>query len=106
MALDPFPEPWYDFELGKANQLTGRLDKAIAHFEAAVQKTPKWVLLRLHTAAAYVKAGRLQDAQREIDAALQLDPGTSIEKAAHFENWKLPEVRDRYLDNLRKAGLK
>ena len=106
VALNPFPEPWYDFELGKANQLTGRLDKAIAYFEAAVQKTPKWVLLRLHTAAAYVEAGRLQDAQREIEAALQLEPGTSIEKASHFENWKLPEVRDHYLADLRKAGLK
>jgi len=106
VALNPFPEPWYDFELGKANQLTGHLDKAIAHFEAAVQKTPKWVLLRLHTAAAYVDAGRLQDAQREIEAALQLEPGTSIDKARHFENWKLPEIRDRYLENLRQAGLK
>ena len=106
VVLNPFPEPWYDFELGKANQLTGRLDKGIAHFEAAIQKTPKWVLLRLHAASAYVEAGRLQDAQREIEASLQLEPGTSIEKARQFENWKRPEVRDQYLANLRKAGLK
>ncbi|MSQ60778.1 MAG: tetratricopeptide repeat protein [Betaproteobacteria bacterium] len=106
VALNPFPEPWYDFELGKANQLTGRLDKAIEHFEAAISKTPKWVLLRLHAAYAYVEAGRMQDAQREIEAALQLEPGTSIEKADQFENWKRLEDRDRYLGNLRKAGLK
>jgi adenylate cyclase len=105
-ALNPFPEPWYDFELGVANQLTGRLDKAIAHYESAIQKTPKWILVRLHAADAYVEAGRLQDARREIEAALQFEPGTSIEKANQFEPWKLPEVRDRYLANLRKAGLK
>ena len=105
MVLNPFPEPWYDFELGKANQLTGRLDKAIAYFESAIQKTPKWVLLRLHAADAYVEAGRLEDARREIEASLQLEPGTSIEKARHFENWKRPQDSDRYLANLRKAGL-
>lgn len=106
VTLNPFPEPWYDFELGKANQLTGRLDKAITYFEAAIQKTPKWVLLRLHTADAYVAAERLPDAQREIKAALQLEPRTSIEMARMFENWKRPEDLDRYLTNLRKAGLK
>ena len=106
VALNPFPEPWYDFELGVANQLTGHLDKAIGHFEAAIHKTPKWVLLRLHAVDAYIEAGRPQDAQREIDAILPLDPGISVEKASHFENWKRPEDAERYLNNLRKAGLK
>ena len=106
VVLNPFPEPWYDFELGVANQLTGHLDKAIGHFEAAIHKTPKWVLLRLHAVDAYIEAGRQHDAQREIDAILQLDPGISVEKASRFENWKRPGDGERYLNNLRKAGLK
>jgi len=106
VALNPFPEPWYEFELGVANQLTGHLDKAIGYFEAAIRKTPKWVLLRLHALDAYIEVGRQKDAQREIDAILQLDPEISVEKASRFENWKRPQDSERYLSNLRKAGLK
>ena len=40
VALNPFPEPWYDFELGVANQLTGHLDKAIGHLRPRYTKLP------------------------------------------------------------------
>ncbi len=106
MTLNPFPEPWYDFELGVANHLMGRLNEAIKHYEAAINKTPKWVLLRLWMAVAYIDAGRDKDAKGEIDTILDLDPEISLEKASRFENWKRPEHLERLLTNLRKAGLK
>ena len=106
LRLDPFPIPAVMFNLGRANHLMGRLDEAIGYYQAAIDKIPKWVLLRLWMTAAYIEAGREPEARGEIDTILELDPEFTLEKASKFENFKRPEDLERLLTGLRKAGLK
>ena len=61
-------------ELGLALSSTGDWEGSIPHFEAAVEKSPKWGALRFSLAAAYGQIGRMNDARRELETALKLNP--------------------------------
>lgn len=69
-----FLEAHYNY----ANKLAlqpGRLPEAIAHYEAVVRLDPKFLEGRQHLALALANAGRLDEAERELRAALAINPG-------------------------------
>jgi tetratricopeptide (TPR) repeat protein len=62
------------YELGLSLSETGDWLGSIPHFQAAVEKSPKWGALRYSLAAAYAHVDRLDDAHRELETALKLNP--------------------------------
>ena len=58
-----------------------------------------------HLAVAYVKFGRIDEAQAAVQQVLRLKPGDSIESVQRTVPIVLPEILEPYLDALRKAGL-
>jgi hypothetical protein len=56
-------------------------------------------------AAAYVRAGREQEARAEAEEVLKIDPNFSVENWTKNLPYIPPPARERWIDVLRKAGL-
>lgn len=103
MRREANPPEWYLGNLGVAYYVGGRPDDAVAQF---LKMKQPW---RTNLAAAYVRAGKLREAQT-IMAGFQKDyPAHTTKDEAVWPTWKLPQfsaaVLEPYLADLTKAGL-
>jgi tetratricopeptide (TPR) repeat protein len=55
--------------------LPGRLPDSIAHYEVALRLRPDVARVHYNLAGAYYRAGRLAEAVRELETAIQIEPG-------------------------------
>ena len=78
------------------------LDRAITAYERLVKLQPRAADGRLGLATAYDNRGRLDDAQREYEAAIQLDPDGMDGADAHFNLALLLYMRVLGLAGLRE----
>ena len=84
----------------------GRYDEAIEWGKKAVDRDPKNLPAHLVLAACYSLAGREEEAQAEAAQVLRINPEYSLERLARTDPQKNQAVKKRYIDALRKAGLK
>jgi hypothetical protein len=81
----------------------GRYAEAVEVLKRSDQDNP-WVHVNL--VYAYSELGREQDARAEAAEVRRISPGFSLEEMQRMPgNWQGPEGQ-RYLADLRKAGLK
>jgi hypothetical protein len=59
-------------------------------------------MLRMR-AATLVELGRIDEARADVQALLAMQPGATISEVRRYLDF-MPDL-DRYLDNLRRAGL-
>jgi adenylate cyclase len=90
---------------GQAHYLMGQYEAAIKEFERVVERNPAAYGGRLWLAAAYAQVGRIGDAEWEAQEILALFPGFTLARVRQREPYKDPAHLDRYVENLRKAGL-
>lgn len=105
MQLNPYYTWDYPYNLGRAYYTLGRIDEAITALESARARNENAVPVRLHLAAAYARAGRLDDAQWEVEELQLISPTDTI---AHFRNTHPisdPALMQELVVDLRKAGL-
>jgi tetratricopeptide (TPR) repeat protein len=105
MQLNPFYTWDYPYNLGRAYYTAGNLEAAIASLEKARTRNPNALPIRLYLAASYAGAGRVDDAEWEMEEVKALNPNESISllKATHSIND--PQVMQRLVQDLRSAGL-
>jgi adenylate cyclase len=106
MRLNPDFRPQYPHSLGRAYQLTGRIDKAIEWHKVAAQKNPKWAVPHIDLAAIYAELGREDEMRSEAAEVLRLKPDFRIK--GYLETASLPKdpaFGERQRAMLRKAGL-
>jgi len=103
--LNPYYSWTYPYNLGRAYYALGRTQDAIIQFEKARMRNQNGVPIRLHLAASYVQAGRLSDAEWEIEEVQALSPTDTLSHLRNSLPVKDPALLDRILDDLRKAGL-
>lgn len=100
---DGNPLDWYFGTLAVAYYFEGRADDAVTQF--LKMKQP----YRPNLAAAYVRAGKLAEAQAIIAALRKDRPDYGIKDEATFPTFKVPQFRESllnpYLADLAKAGL-
>jgi tetratricopeptide (TPR) repeat protein len=80
--------------IGRLAQVDGDLDGAVEAFEQAVRLHPNSPIARRELAAAYVSAGRSDDAFAELAAALLVDPanvGVLTAVGQHYVDTDRPE---------------
>ncbi len=106
MRLNPMPPAWYYAYLGISYRLTEQYDKAIAEFEKGLRVAPEYHLCLLGLAATYSQAGREKEARKTVSEFLRLNPKFSLEHWEKMAPYKDPAVRKRFIDAMRKAGLK
>ena len=106
IRLNPMPPGWYLHNLAIAYRNMDRYDEAIGWAKKAVDRHPSSVLSHLAMASCYSLAGREEEAQAEATQALKINPKFSLEQLAKTTPQKNQETKKRFIDSLRKAGLK
>ena len=106
IRLNPFPPGGYYHFLSGAYRVAGRHEEAIAAAKQAVQRGPESIFSYIAIAAACSTAGRDLEAQAAAAEVLKINPKFSLEQFAKTVPDRDRVQVDRYVDALRKAGLK
>lgn len=104
LTMDPFA-PLSEYHMGMEYLFMGRLEEAVAKLEIARDRTPVQSGVRLHLASAYVEKNRVDDAAEEIAALLKFSPEYTVVLADEIFAYRVDAFRERFANNLRKAGL-
>ncbi len=105
MKLNPYYTWDYPYNLGRAYYMLGRIDEAITALEAAKQRNENAVPVRLHLAASYVRAGRQDDAEWEVEEVQVISPTETLSHMRDAHPLKDQELLLMLVEDLRKAGL-
>jgi adenylate cyclase len=106
IRLNPFGPTWYFFNLGNALLLTERSEEAVSAYKKALQRSPDNLLAHVLLATAYSKMGREKEARAEAAEVLRINPNFSLDYFAKALPFKDQKVINKFIDSLRKAGLK
>ena len=106
IRMNPLPPSLYFGRLGVAYRDTGRYEEAIAQFKKAISLAPDIHIPHLFMASTYSLAGRDEEARAEASEVLRIRPKFSLERFEKRLFYKNKVDTDRFIDALRKAGLK
>ena len=101
MRLNPHHPESLVADLGWAYYDAGLYEESVKTFRS-MTTPPPWVHRTL--AAAYVQLGRLDEARGEISQMLEKEPDYNLENTKVWP-YKDPARLDRYIEDLRKAGV-
>ncbi len=107
IRLSPF-DSWSPlYAIGMAFVLTDadRAEEALPWAQKAVQEAPEWAPTHRNLAAALAHLGRTGEARAAMRRSLELDPDWTVSRLAAVAPHKGGPKFDRFLDDLRKAGL-
>jgi adenylate cyclase len=72
----------------------------------AAHENPRYTANLRYLAAGLAALGRLQEARAVAEKLLQLQPDFRLSEFERtLQPFRVPEIRDRYIDHLKKAGL-
>jgi adenylate cyclase len=106
IRLNPFAHTWYFLHLGHSYRFLGRYDKAIAVYQKAIQLSPKNLIAHLGLTCAYSLSGSDEKARAHAAEVLRISPDFSLDRFAEKLPFKNQAEKERYINALRKAGLK
>jgi adenylate cyclase len=84
----------------------GRYEEAIDALKKTIIRSPNLLITHVQLAAAYSELGREEEARAEVAEVLRLNPHFSLEGVRQRDPYQDPAESERFLDALRKAGLK
>jgi TolB-like protein/Flp pilus assembly protein TadD len=102
---DPFLVYWFG-HLSMAMFAGGQYDVACQWGAKVIQENPSFPGGHRLMAAIYGQLGRIEEAKAALKELLLLMPGMTIDDVRKQVPFKDPDHMERYLDGLRKAGLK
>jgi adenylate cyclase len=104
--LDPAKGDYYLFIVGYVYTMIGRYAEAIPVVKKAAAYAPDWPFPHIALAVDYIEVGREDDAKTQIAEILRLSPQFSLDLFKHRNPYKDQSFMERWLADLRKAGLK
>jgi adenylate cyclase len=109
IRLAPVGESVLYQSFGVALRQTGRFEEAVSALKKAIQLAPDNIQAHVGLAFTYSMMGRKKEARAEAAEVLRINPKFSLDyyvKASVASPSKDSSGRDRYINALRKAGLK
>jgi tetratricopeptide (TPR) repeat protein len=106
LRLNPKPPNTYYRHFGIALRDSGLYDESIAMTKKVIEKEPNDVMAYLVLASSYQLAGREEEARAAAGEILRINPAFSLERLAKTSPHKDRAVVERFIEALRKAGLK
>jgi tetratricopeptide (TPR) repeat protein len=91
--------------MGFAHLAAGRYDEAVSWAQKACLDQPNFPVAWRVLAASSALSGRLEQAQKALAHALELDPGFEMSTLFHRSILRRAEDRDRFAGGLKLAGL-
>jgi adenylate cyclase len=104
-SIDTIVPANWDFQLGLSHYLLRQYDEALAGFNRAIERAPKYLPTYVFLGCMYAELGRHDEARSTIKKLLEIAPQFTLKHIAKTMPLRIDEVRNRFLDNLRKAGL-
>jgi len=106
IRLDPIP-PYVTLNgLAHSLRMVGRYEEAVTIFKKLLQKLPDNLQGQMGLTATYSMMGRDADARAQAKEVLRIDPNFSVDSYSKRWGYKNKDDWNRYMDALRKAGLK
>ncbi|MDD1742029.1 MAG: tetratricopeptide repeat protein [Methanotrichaceae archaeon] len=106
IRFDPIP-PYVTLNgLAHSLRVVGRYEEAVTIFKKLLQKLPDNLIGQLGLTATYSMMGRDADARAQAKEVLRIDPNFSVDSYSKRIFYKNKDDWNRYMDALRKAGLK
>ena len=106
-TLKPAPEPYFYETLGFSYLVMSQYDEAIVAFKKSIDLWPDFMSSHIGLTASYSLAGRMEDARAEAAEVLRINPRTSLESIGKYGWYNFQRAdKERFIDALRKAGLK
>ncbi len=106
IRLNPFGPSYLYREFGAALRTTGRFEESVSAFKKAIQLVPDEIYAHIGLAATYVMLGRDTEARAEAAEVLRINPKFSLDYWAKVLPNKDQSETDKFVNALRKAGLK
>jgi len=106
LRLNPRPPNGYYRHFGIALRDSGRYDEAITLQKKAIEREPNDTFAYMVLASSYQLAGRDDEARAAAKELLRVNPAFSLERLAKTTPHKDREMAERFIEALRKAGLK
>ena len=106
IRLNPMAPGWYFYNLGTAYAFAGQCEEAIAACEKALKRETDNLLTHITTTVVYCLCERGEEARTSAVGVLRINPKFSTKYFAKKLPYKNQADLDRYIDALRKAGLK
>jgi TolB-like protein len=103
--LDTFTPPLWGFYAGHSHFLLRQYDEARPKISQMLERVPKFVTGFAYLACLNVETDRLEDAKKAIENLLKLAPNYTLKDMAKRHPYKSKDVSDRFLNDLRQAGL-
>jgi TolB-like protein/Flp pilus assembly protein TadD len=94
------------FRLGVAYRLMGQYEEALSALKKAADIRPNFWALQLQLAATYIHLDREEEARAAVAEVRRIVPKFSAERFAKRVPFKNKADTERFIDALRKAGLK
>jgi len=92
--------------LGDANSALGRYEDAIELYRQVLRRSPDDLFAHIHLTAVYSALGREEEARHQAEELRKVDPAFSLEEFAERLLIKDTAKAERFIADLRKAGLK
>jgi len=106
IRLNPNADPATLLDFGHALRMTGRFEEAVSAFKKALQRAPDHLTAHVGLGATYSLMGREKEARAEAKEILRINPKFSLDYSKMASPFKDPSEIDKFVDALRKAGLK
>jgi adenylate cyclase len=106
IRLNPFGPSWYFLNFGHSYRMMGQYQEAVTQYKKALRIAPNNILAHLNLAGMYSLLGRDEEARAEAEEILRINPKFSLEYYAKTLPFRNQAVIDRYIEALRRAGLK
>jgi len=103
---NPNGPTWYFLNFGHSYRLTGQYQDAITQYRRALRVAPNNIMAHIGLAATYSLLGSDEEARAETAEVIRINPKFSLESFAKTLPLKNQAQIDRYIEALRKAGLK
>jgi adenylate cyclase len=92
--------------LGHAYRALGRFEEAVSEYKKSLQRSPDNFFAHLGLTATYSMMGRELEARAEAAEVLRINPKFSLDSYAKRMTFRDQSVTDKFIDALRKVGLK
>jgi adenylate cyclase len=106
IRLNPFAGTGFLLMLANALRDAKRFEEAVSEYRKAIQREPNNIHAHTNLASVYIMMGREKEARAEAAEVLRINPKFSVDFWAKALPYKDQSVTDKYIDALRKAGLK
>jgi len=106
LRLNPFAPSTFLFNLGLSYLFSGQYEEAITECKRASTREPNNLGAHLALTVAYSVSGRDEEARAAAAEVLRIEPKFSVEYFSKTLVYKNQADRDRFVEALRKAGLK